>query len=199
MAKKKAATVDQALKAEMIAKWEAGVRFPALGCELTERFGKPTAGTVVRQWLIAHYGGQAGYEAAAAKREAEHPRAKPQPPRRTRVPREPGAATAPVIDDTDVPVVTSGRYADGWRDRTMLVGAFQEMILIAPDGTEYVRAGAAQRADLIAQTSMGPTRWRLFATSTQAKQLKHEEKVLNHHANHKAAKKKKQKKIVRKR
>jgi len=195
MAKKKTATVDPALRQEMITAWEAGVRFPALGRELTERLGKPTAGTVVRQWLIAHYGGQAGYEAAAAKREAEHPRAKPTPPRRP--PRKPSAA-AQVIDDTDVPAVTSGRYADGWKDHTILIGAFQETVLIAPDGTEYVRAGAAQRADLIAQTSMGPTRWRLFATSTQAKQLKHEEKVLNHHANHKAAKKK-QKKITRKR
>lgn len=95
------------------------------------------------------------------------------------------AAPVANIDDSDVPRITSTRYADGWRMRKhggrvidTDMGSYREGavdVYISPQGVEYVRARANERADLIREWTarergLGDAlRLRLLDTSNTAK------------------------------
>jgi len=90
------------------------------------------------------------------------------------------APVAPAVDDSTVPVMTAPEGKDDWKSHVMIVGHYTETVLVSPEGQEYVRASANQRADIIYQpktTGIPQGRWRLLETSTQAKQVRREEKV----------------------
>lgn len=98
------------------------------------------------------------------------------PPRTPRAPREPGAPVVNVMDDIGVPTLASALYADGWRSRILMVGhnhkdgPVSASVFIAPDQTEYVKAGTTERADLIfLSETAGRVRLRNYNTSGLAK------------------------------
>ncbi len=117
-----------------------------------------------------------------------------------------GTDSTPLVDDKDVPVITSSKYSDGWRGSTFEVHAHTHDIVIAPDGTEYVRCQANERADIIVDhtkryADMGHSRWRKLDTSPKARAARREARLESHgEAAHKVktAKKKAAKKVQRK-
>jgi hypothetical protein len=175
--KRSAASIPTELAQELLKRWQAGERLPALARVASEVVKRALAPDTVRGWLIHLLGGQASYDAAAAQREQEHPRAKPQPPR---VPRIPGEAR-PVIDDSNVQVITAGKIKDGWRGEKLLVRGVQEDVLIAPDGTRYLRAKDSERADLIYESpTPGLPKYRLRKeeTSSKTKVVRREQRLI---------------------
>lgn len=163
--KRTAAPVPE-LAQQLLQRWQAGERLPALARVASEVLKRHLAPITVRGWIIQLLGGPTGYTAAAAQREQEHPRAKPKPPR---VPRVPGEVRT-VIDDSNVPVITKGRIKAGWRSEKLLVRGVQEDVLIAPDGTRYLRAKDSERADLIYESpTPGIPKYRLRKEETSSK------------------------------
>ena len=54
-------------------------------------------------------------------------------------------------DDSKVPVSQGTPVKDGWNTR--IAATTQTLVLIAPDGTEYVKASIYEKADLIVQST----------------------------------------------
>jgi len=110
----------------------------------------------------------------------------------------------PRVSDKGVPVVTSSKYSAGWSGTTLEVRGVQKDVVISPDGTHYIRAGANERADLICDHAkggypdLGKSRWRRLETSGLAKKAKKQEKLVQHGEKARAVKKTAKKGVRRK-
>lgn len=164
---KKESAVPQKLIDDVFARWKDGERLPAL-TRLVNAAGHPVTLGAVRYWLIRACGGPGEYANVAAEREAAHPLERKGPPRREFTP----------VDDSNVPVITSGRVKDGWGSERILVNERAEDVLVAPDGTRYVHAQSNHNADLIYKGKYGERRWRKLEGSALARQVKREEKLV---------------------
>lgn len=71
-------------------------------------------------------------------------------------------------------MITYSKYADGWKSTTIIVHGHLEDVVIAPDGTRYVKANDNGRADLIVDHTngrfkeLGRSRWRVLETGSKA-------------------------------
>jgi len=92
------------------------------------------------------------------------------------------AAGIPQVSDADVPVNTSSRCTEGWSGATMDVHGQSHDVVIDPEGVEYVRAQANERADLIVDHTvrfpdLGRSRWRRRETSAKERAARKEARV----------------------
>jgi hypothetical protein len=136
----------------------------------------------LRNACVQILGSKAKYLAMLDKRAADKaPRKKGSGSSRGKVG---SGSPIPRVSDVGVPVVTSSKYADGWTGTTLEVRGLQKDVVIAPDGTHYIGAGANERADLICDHTkgkhpdLGKSRWRRLETSGLAKKAKKLEKLV---------------------
>lgn len=177
--KRKAADVPKQLAADLAGRWQAGERLPALGRVASEQLKKQIAPVTVRGWIIKHLGGPDQFAVAAAQREQEHPRAKPQPPR---TPRVKGEFVAPP-DDSGVLVITAAPTSKGWKGAMRRVRGYAEDVLVSPEGTRFVRAQDSEPADLIADLTakgLGKQRYVMEEKSRLARRARREERQVKH-------------------
>ncbi len=110
----------------------------------------------------------------------------------------------PLVNDKDVPIITSSKYSEGWHGGTFDLHGYTHDTVIAPDETEYVRCQANERADIIVdhtKVGLARSRWRKLDSSPKAREARREARLASHGAAaHKAktAKKKAAKKVHRK-
>ena len=130
------------LVTDVVQRWRAGARLPALAREATEELKRTIYPATIHAWIVKHLGGQEGFNAAAAVRDTEHPRKlfggiRP---------------TAVVIDDSAVEVITTGK---GWHSESIAVHGYREDVFIREDGTRYVRARGNEKADFLFKPRLG--------------------------------------------
>lgn len=140
--------VPPAMVTDFVTRWQGGARLPALAKEASAQLGKELPPVTVRGWIVKHLGGPAAYLAASIKRDADHPRAKPQPP--VRVKRDPNV---PLVDDAKVPVITAMPLEAGWKLESLVAGHVRHDVFVSPTGDRYTRALGFEPADLIADCS----------------------------------------------
>lgn len=89
---------------------------------------------------------------------------------------------AVVIDDTDVPVVTSMPLSQGWKLESITAGHERHDMFVSPDGIKYVAASGHEKADLIGKPKtpgLAPIRLRRLEQSRIERWAKRHAKLVD--------------------
>lgn len=163
------------LDPKIIKRWQEGTSLIVLSKEVGIKRGK------LRRILVGSVGG----------REAYRERRDAGAGGRTIAP----GGTAPAVDDSDVPRISSARRSEGWRSEILyvdvggpplkdsIVGYLPKVstdVFVSPDGTRYVRAHGSERADLVFDdgSALKPLRLKIMDESRLGRRVEKEQQLV---------------------
>lgn len=179
---KRAAGVAQLIVPDVAAQWKAGTTIGALAAEFRKTYANLTlkqCRAQVRKAITAAVGGKEQFRTLRAQG-AGGTRAAFGGQRARRSRSGDGTPTrAARLDDASVPTITSCKKSDGWTSRHHPAN-YDVYIHTSPDGIDYVRASAQERADLLVQPvdrSLGTIRLKRFEESAAARAARKQQQL----------------------